>query len=351
MPLCLRTRGLCSRIVLRERLTWIPPAGANILDYIDKNTNIFINNNNRCIQYNRHIGIYQSESGASNMAFAGYGNPANADYMIYPAPSSNTRTFSFNIDASVINTHTLTGFGFLMNAGIVDEKVSGYLLYFNANSAASGIMVFDEGVTEPTEFKGGEAFRVKAAHKFIAMWTPRDDTKYTVEYYINSGRKNDQGSFIYTKVNAETKTYTAATESEAEVKEADVAAELTVSEVKYWYNAENTGNVLKGKVTGNPALALKLYYDRYFAVTATQKGEGTVTGATDVKEGTAPTVSWRLCQALAAVRQMAVTRSPLTVTAAMDPKPSARQLPWMLWTPTGLHGMFRQANTRSTRSI
>ncbi len=112
------------------------PADANILSYINKTTNKFTNS--ACIQFNRHIGIYQSESGASNMAFAGYGNPAYSDYMIYPAPSSNTRTFSFNIDASVINPHTLTGFGFWMNAGIKDGKVSGYLLYFNAGSAAGG---------------------------------------------------------------------------------------------------------------------------------------------------------------------------------------------------------------------
>lgn len=113
------------------------PAGANILNYINKDTNKFTNSS--CIQFNRHIGIYQSESGASNMAFAGYGAPAYSDYMIYPAPSSNTRTFSFNIDASVINTHTLTGFGFLMNAGMNSSgNLSGYLLYFNAGSAAGG---------------------------------------------------------------------------------------------------------------------------------------------------------------------------------------------------------------------
>ena len=121
------------------------PENANILDYINKTTNKFTNSS--CIQFNRHIGIYQSESGASNMAFAGYGAPAYSDYMIYPAPSSTTRTFSFNIDASVINTHTLTAFGFLMNAGITagsdteassDDKLSGYLLYFDASSAYSG---------------------------------------------------------------------------------------------------------------------------------------------------------------------------------------------------------------------
>lgn len=117
----------------------------NIANVVNKTTNKFtisaVNN------LDRHIYIYQNDNGASNMAFAGYGTKAYTDYMIYPAPSSSTRTFSFNIDASVINTHTLTGFGFLMNAGITaggdtervdDDRISGYLLYFNAGSAASG---------------------------------------------------------------------------------------------------------------------------------------------------------------------------------------------------------------------
>lgn len=114
------------------------PAGANIQNYINKVTNKFTNG--ACIQFNRHIAIYQSDSGASNMAFAGYGAPAYTDYMIYPAPSSTTRTFSFNIDATVIDTHTLGAFGFFMNAGIDSNKntVSGYLLYFDAGSAAGG---------------------------------------------------------------------------------------------------------------------------------------------------------------------------------------------------------------------
>lgn len=120
------------------------PADANILEYIDRTTNKFTNS--KCVQFNRHIGIYQSETGATNMAFAGYGNPAYTDFMIYPAPSSSTRTFSFNIDANVIDTHTLTAFGFFMNAGVDnkgttssgDDIVSGYLLYFDAASAKNG---------------------------------------------------------------------------------------------------------------------------------------------------------------------------------------------------------------------
>ena len=109
----------------------------NISEVVNKNTNKFTISS--VADLDRHIYAYQNtETGASNMAFAGYGNPAYADWMIYPASSSSTRSFSFNIDASVINSHTLTGFGFFMNAGVENGKVYGYLLYFNASSAASG---------------------------------------------------------------------------------------------------------------------------------------------------------------------------------------------------------------------
>ncbi len=109
----------------------------NIADYVNKTTNKFTNTS--CLTFNNHVYVYQSgENNATNMAFAGYGNPAYSDWMIYPATSSATRSFSFNIDANVIDTHTLTGFGFFMNAALINGKVYGYLLYFDAASAKAG---------------------------------------------------------------------------------------------------------------------------------------------------------------------------------------------------------------------
>ncbi len=134
-------------------------------------------------------------------------------------------------------------------------------------------------------------------HTFKATWTPRNDTKYTVDYFINSGNKNADGQYIYTKVNTAgvTKTYTATTESSVSVSAADKVSELTVGSANYWYNEANASNVLSGTVTGSPTLSLRLYYDRYFDVVATKggKGSGSVTGATKQKEGTNPTVSWK----------------------------------------------------------
>ena len=152
-----------------------------------------------------------------------------------------------------------------------------------------------------TEYTGGEPFIQKADHTFVAKWEPKNDTKYTVDYYVNSGNKDAQGNYIYTKVNSlddganPTKTYTSATENKVSVANSDKTSELTTDGATYWYNADNVNNVLEGTVTGSPALSLKLYYDRYFSVDATKggNGSGSVTPAAGVKEGTNPTVSWK----------------------------------------------------------
>ncbi|WP_434310074.1 InlB B-repeat-containing protein [Hominifimenecus sp. rT4P-3] len=145
-----------------------------------------------------------------------------------------------------------------------------------------------------TPYVGGETFIKKDPHTFIAKWTPNHDTKYSVDYYINSGNVDANGDYIYTRVNDNTlnKTYTGTTEAKATVSDADKLAEITVGSATYWFDAENSGNVLEGTITGSPALVLKLYYDRYFDVSAAKKGDGTVTGATGIKEGQNTSVSW-----------------------------------------------------------
>lgn len=142
-------------------------------------------------------------------------------------------------------------------------------------------------------------------HSFVAMWTPNDNTKYTVDYYYNSGNVAADGSFIYSKVtNGLSKTHTAQTESEATVAADEKLSQIEVDGVKYWFNAESTNNIFSGTVTGSPTLSLKLYYDRYFTVNTSDNGNGTVEmvqkddgtvsidGKLAVKEGSAGTVTW-----------------------------------------------------------
>ena len=86
--------------------------------------------------YNHHVYSYEKD-GMSNMAFVGYATPGWMDFMLYPATSDSTRSFEFDLDASVLNSHTLLGGGFLMNSALIDGKLYGYALYFHTLDTSS----------------------------------------------------------------------------------------------------------------------------------------------------------------------------------------------------------------------
>ncbi|WP_296010983.1 InlB B-repeat-containing protein [uncultured Adlercreutzia sp.] len=143
-----------------------------------------------------------------------------------------------------------------------------------------------------TEFVGGETIANKTNHTFAAKWTPNTNTKYTVQYYVSNGKVNPDGTKGYSLVTEQTKTYEATTESQVTVSSADAKEEIMHDGQRYWLNASSANNVYSGTVTGSPALALKLYYDRYLDVRVDGNPGGTVNSALDVLEGTTPTVSW-----------------------------------------------------------
>lgn len=82
-----------------------------------------------CRNFITHTYSYD-EGGKANMVFAGYGTYPLVDFMYYPATSDVRRTVSFDLDATVIDKHTLQGAGFLLNAGI-DESglLRGFAFY------------------------------------------------------------------------------------------------------------------------------------------------------------------------------------------------------------------------------
>ncbi len=209
----------------------------------------------------------------------------DSDLTVYALWQKDTRSFIVSFDSqggSKINdqaymTATATAYDTFMRPSKAGYTFEGWY--------------YEDG---DTEYVGGEAFIVKADHTFTARWKAVDNTKYTVDYFVNSGNLDAKGNYIYTKVTDEgvTKTYTAATESEVSIPESDKLETLTTGGKTYWFNEDNPNNKLTGTVTGSPALSLRLYYDRYFDVTATKQGDGTVTGAVNQKEGSMPTVSW-----------------------------------------------------------
>lgn len=78
--------------------------------------------------YKRSKHIYPKDDG---LVFLGYSVPAYKDFMIYPDQNTSEKTVEFTIDESGVSTHTLEGAGFLFNASIIDNKLNGYLVFYN----------------------------------------------------------------------------------------------------------------------------------------------------------------------------------------------------------------------------
>ena len=261
---------------------------------------------------NDNAAIFKFASGISGTAAAMPVMPAH-DKTVYAVWKEDTSKFvvSFNsnggsrISDQAYQTATAAKYNTFLVPQRAGYTFDGWYMKSVLDAAGEDVSTNENGILsfvgdakdKYTAYAGGENIEAanKVNHTFVAMWTPKTDVKYTVDSYINSGKKDANGKYIYTKVSEAgvTKTYTAATEEVVSVQAGDKTAELTVGGTKYWYNEENENNVLTGAVTGSPALSLKLYYDRYFDIAATSKGEGTVTGAAGQKEGSTPTVSWK----------------------------------------------------------
>ncbi|MCI8608370.1 MAG: InlB B-repeat-containing protein, partial [Firmicutes bacterium] len=107
-----------------------------------------------CRNFSQHIWSYVDGEGKANMVFAGYGTQPLMDYMIYPAASDSRRTISFDLDATAIGSHTLTGYGFLLNAGIENGRLKGYVLYLSPSHSGS-IKYIDVDANSNTFAVGG----------------------------------------------------------------------------------------------------------------------------------------------------------------------------------------------------
>lgn len=149
---------------------------------------------------------------------------------------------------------------------------------------------YEESGKDPVQKTNGSSVGVQADHTLVAHWTPKDGTKYNVEYYV----KTDDG---YKKVNEATVSRTGRTEDSVKVLDTDVKEFLKGTyglPEDYWYNPDNKNNIKSGQITGSPTFALKLYYERFFnidASTNTTEG-GTIKSISHIKEGTEPTVVW-----------------------------------------------------------
>jgi len=90
----------------------------------------------------RHI---YSLNGGKEMTFLGYGQPAYKDFAIYPSDSSDSKIVNFDISADKVDTHTLEGAGFLVNAGVNGSGVlKAYLLFYKFSTPLTGTVYLVE---------------------------------------------------------------------------------------------------------------------------------------------------------------------------------------------------------------
>ena len=80
-------------------------------------------------QFKEHI-YSRRVDGYPAMTLVGYGHPAFVDFLFYDPESDGEKVVNFDVDSSQVFTHTLTGSGFLVNTKVEDNKLYGYLVYY-----------------------------------------------------------------------------------------------------------------------------------------------------------------------------------------------------------------------------
>lgn len=120
-----------SNWALYDHLNYIDPFADEATVYTTLTTTSTASVKNR----DRHI--YSLNNG-KELVFLGYGSPAYKDFAIYKSDSADTKVINFDISADKVDTHTLEGSGFLVNAGVTSGTLKGYLLFYNFTSSTSG---------------------------------------------------------------------------------------------------------------------------------------------------------------------------------------------------------------------
>lgn len=87
--------------------------------------------------------IWVSGTGASTEAlFVGYDRDAFADFILFDSKSDDKKVVAFDVDISQVFTHTLDGFGVLLNVTVDESKddpeMSGYSLFYRMTSSSGG---------------------------------------------------------------------------------------------------------------------------------------------------------------------------------------------------------------------
>ncbi|MBQ8845343.1 MAG: InlB B-repeat-containing protein, partial [Clostridia bacterium] len=129
-------------------------------------------------------------------------------------------------------------------------------------------IVENDGSSSLTEVRYSEGqkfiYEITSDLNLYAVWTPRNDTTYTINYYV----ENLDGTYVLdtaAKIGVASGVYTGVTDTLAEVN-------TSITYIGYTYNEEKTlaEGKLSGQILGNGELVLSVYYTRnYYSVSVT----------------------------------------------------------------------------------
>ena len=145
-------------------------------------------------RFNQHTYSWTNQqTGAANMVFAGYGTNALWDFMVYPSESDGRRTIDFDLDCGAIDTHTLLGPGFLLNANVTDAASSttvgnlkGYGVYFQWSGTSATPYIIEFKNYSPT------ASGTMSGYNTVATGSPITGLGNGVKIHISVVLQKDQ---------------------------------------------------------------------------------------------------------------------------------------------------------------
>ena len=126
------------------------------------------------------------ENGKPAMQFYGYSASAAADFLYYPADVASTKTVKFDVDAQLIDPHTLISAGYLINGGTTgtgsSKTISGYLLLISASLNSVTLYRLNDGVNVDALHNSGSG----APGTVVATYSATIPSKSHIEMSITS---------------------------------------------------------------------------------------------------------------------------------------------------------------------
>lgn len=101
-----------------------------IADWLEKQDEYSYGSVAGLARYKEHI-YTRNQDGTPKMTFVGYGAPPYIDFTFYNPESDGEKVVDFDVDSSKVYTHTMTGSGFLINAGVERDLLYGYVVYYS----------------------------------------------------------------------------------------------------------------------------------------------------------------------------------------------------------------------------